>query len=85
MRNRKSLKRNDGACKGVFIRPSKLLRFSTRVEIPIAWDFCHAPRSKVGFGSKISVRMALLKNCNRKQVYRRSRSTEGLTKFLERY
>jgi hypothetical protein len=42
-RNAKSLKKNDEACRGILIAPSKLPRFSRSIEIPTAWDF--RPRS----------------------------------------
>jgi len=38
-RNAKSLKKNDEACKGILIAPSKLPRLSSSIEIPTAWDF----------------------------------------------
>ena len=42
-RNAKSLKKNDGACRGILIAPSKLPRFSSSSEIPTAWDFRPRP------------------------------------------
>ena len=42
-RNAKSLKKNDEACKGILIAPSKLPRFSSSIEIPTAWDFRPRP------------------------------------------
>jgi hypothetical protein len=35
-RNAKSLKKNDEACRGILIAPSKLPRFSSSIEIPTA-------------------------------------------------
>src|SRR5258708_22552506 len=37
--NVKSFKRNDEACKGILIAPSKLPRFSRFYEIPLSWFF----------------------------------------------
>jgi hypothetical protein len=42
-RNTKSLKKDDEACKGILIAPSKLPRFSSGIEIPTAWDFRPRP------------------------------------------
>ena len=38
-RNTESLKKNNEACKGILIAPSKLPRFFSSVEIPTASDF----------------------------------------------
>ena len=42
-RNAKSMKRNNEACKGILIAPSKLPRFSSGIEILTAWDFRPRP------------------------------------------
>jgi hypothetical protein len=42
-RNTKSLKKNDEACRGILVAPSKLPRFSSSIEIPTAWDFRPRP------------------------------------------
>jgi hypothetical protein len=44
-RNAKSLKKKDEAWRGILIAPSKLLRFSSGIEIPTAWDFRPLPLS----------------------------------------
>jgi hypothetical protein len=49
-RNAKSLKKNDEACKGILIAPSKLPRFSRLCEIPPQCFSSHCPEWEVGFG-----------------------------------
>jgi hypothetical protein len=57
-RNAKSLKKNNEACRGILIAPSKLPRFSSGIEIPTAWDFRHGPKLRVGCGTNFAARMA---------------------------
>jgi hypothetical protein len=57
-RNTKSLKKNDEACRGILIAPSKLPRISSSIEIPTAWDFRPQPKLRVGYGPNFAARMA---------------------------
>ena len=61
-RKAKSLKRNDEACEGILIAPSKLpqnhLVFSLALRFQRSGIFTHCPERQVGFGFNFAARMA---------------------------
>jgi hypothetical protein len=57
-RNTKSLKRNNEACKGILIAPSKLPRFSRSLRFKRSAISTQGSRPGVGFGPNFAARMA---------------------------